>query len=190
MGVPFLVRTSERVEVPVPQDDALTPEQRAALEAYDSTPRPWPAEAARFVLRGLSASELAQLRGLMPAMPAELAAAVVATRDGAPADERTHRHLVAYLGAVAYVTLRAALVEVRGVEGWDPHARDEYLGLMLWRESALDGLPRPCVTWLAEVAHRLTSPAPEKKRPLSSPPDGTTGTTGASTSGATPAGSG
>ena len=185
MGVPFLTRVRERVVVPAPQDDALSPEQRAALEAFDLTPRPWPEGAALFTLRGLSESERAQLRPLMPALPEVVARA---TQD-AEVDAVTLRHMTAYLARVSYVLLRAALVDVRGVDGW-PASREEHLGLLLWPEATLDGLPPATVRWLAEVAQRLTTLDPEKKRPSSSPLAATTGTTADSTPGATPAGSG
>ena len=188
MSVPFLTRTRERVIVPAPQDDALTPEQRAALEVYDLTPRPWPEGAALFTLRGLSDSERAQLRPIMPAMPEEVAELTRTAATG-DVDERALRLMSAYLRRVSYVVLRAALVSVSGVEGW-PSTRQEHLGLLLWPEETLDGLPPATVAWLAEVAQRLTTLDPEKKRPSSSVPAATTGTMAESTHGATAAGSG
>ena len=188
MGVPFLVRTTERVVVPAPQDDALTPEQREALLAYDLEPRVWPEGAATFTLRGLSASELAQLRPLLPVLPQAAAEAVRQAKDGTDVDAAALRLVDGWLARVSRVQLRAALVEVRGIDGW-PARREEHLGLLLWPEETLDGLPPATVEWLSGVAYRLSNLAPEKKRPSSQPLVEPTGTTEASTPGAAPAGS-
>lgn len=199
MGIPFLIRTSERVLVPSPEDDALGPDDRAALLKLDLGARTWPEGCALFELRGLSASEVRQLAPLLPTCPARAldhyhAVATDETertpeQQEAAADAVAARLGVAYLEAVQAVYLRAALVSVRGIAGW-PVQRDEHLGLRLWPVETLDALPVVTRAWLGRVAHSLSELTPPKGKPSSSQPGGATGTTAAPTSGPTAGASG
>lgn len=182
--LPFLIRTSQRVSLPVPQDDALDADQRRDLLEFDLTPRPWPEGAVLFELRGLSATETDQLRPLLPRAPEgvqEYYAAVLAPSPTPEQAERLRdvslaRTANAYQTALQAVYLRAGLVTVQGIDGW-PTTREEFLGLRLWPTTTLDGLPSASRAWLAAVVWRLTHLDAEKKRLSSSVPDAPTGTT-------------
>ena len=182
MSIRLLIRTSERVRVVSPWDPALDAETKRRLLAddIDCLNGRTIDGATWFEVRGLSAGEIRRLRPLLPAPPDNVRAwlaAVNAAKDGTdvPSDERLDRDFAAWQAEVGFVYLRAALMSA-DIEGW-PTASDNYLGLALLPEWAVDGLPHDTGRWLGSLAYRLSMLAPEKKRPFGSPlaePSGTT----------------
>ena len=174
MAIALHIKTSERARVVSPWDPALDDATKARLLADDldalqgaSLPG-----ATWFEVRGLSAGEVRRLRPLLPPPPEDVRAWFADHNVVGPA---LWRNLDAWYAEVGFVYLRVAL-DAPTLDGW-PTARESFLGLQLWPESAIDALPHDTGRWLGLLAYRLSTFAPEKKSLSGSPLGGPSGTT-------------
>lgn len=181
MTVPFTIYSKrETAQVVSPFDPAVS-QSSSQADAWDrykkgdlSVARSLTSceGATSFEVRGLGPLEVRQLLPFLPELSAESLDYVRAVQQAeadkteVPASVLAPPEFMAYVAERFRWYARAGIVRIvaNAPAGWERAERERRVGLTLWSEETIAGLPDDTVQWLGKVVMGLTHSATEEKK--------------------------